>query len=98
MNRQPEIQLNRFQLALLLDSAKERFYNEVLANNVFCSHCGGIAGKGIRVEEIYLTSLNDIKVCGTCRVCNGKVARIIEFGEDKTFYEKANKFRSLLAG
>ncbi len=98
MNRPTEIQINRFQLALLLDSAQERFCNEVLATTVFCSHCGGIAGKGIIVEYIYLTSLNDIKVCGTCKVCNGKVARIIEFGEDKKFSEKANNFRSLLVG
>ena len=94
MGRPPEIQINRFQLALLLDNSQRGVYDEVLANNVFCSHCGGIAQKGIVAEDIYLTRLNDIMVRGTCKACNGKVARILEFGEDKTFYEKANNFRS----
>ena len=98
MNRSPEMLINRFQLALLLNNAQKHFYNEVLANNVFCSHCGEIAKKGIVVEEIYLTRLNDIMVRGTCKVCNGKVARIIEFGEDKNFCEKANNFRNSKRG
>jgi hypothetical protein len=30
---------------------------------------------------------------GNCKVCNGKVTRIMEFGEDNDFYRKANDFR-----
>ena len=93
MKRPPEIKINQFQLARLLDKEQMGFYNEVLADNVFCSHCGDVAKKGTVVEEIILSSLNDIMVRGTCKVCNGKVARIIEFGEDELFYEKAMKFR-----
>jgi hypothetical protein len=94
MKRPPEIQINQFQLACLLDEEQMGFYKEVLADNVFCGHCGGVASKGIVVQEIFLTDLNDILVRGTCKVCNGKVARILEFGKDKAFYEKANDFRN----
>ena len=93
MKRPPEIQINQFQLAILLDNSQKEFYNYVLADNVFCGHCGGVAGKGIIVDEIYLTSLNDVMVRGICRVCNGKVARCLEFGEDKAFYNRATDFR-----
>lgn len=93
MKRPPEIQINQFQLARLLDEEQMGFYKEVLADNVFCAHCGEVASKGIVVHEIFLTDLNDIMVRGTCKVCNGKVARILEFGEDNTFHEKAMKFR-----
>lgn len=94
MKRPPEIQINQFQLSRLLDEEQMGFYKEVLAKNVFCSHCGGVASKGIVVQELLLTDLNDIMVRGTCKICNGKVARILEFGEDKTFYEEAMKFRT----
>lgn len=93
MKRPPDIQINQFQLCRLLSEEQMGFYKEVLADSVFCAQCVGIASKGIVVQEIFLTNLNDIMVRGTCKVCNGKVARIMEFGEDKTFYEKAMKFR-----
>ena len=48
------------------------------------------------VKEIYLTNLNDIMVRGTCNICNGKVTRIMEFGDDKEFYKKANEFRKAI--
>jgi hypothetical protein len=93
MKRPPEIEINQFQLAILLDDDQKSFYNYVIAENVYCRHCGGTATKGIVVEEILLTSLNDIVAAGSCNQCNGEVARLFEFGEDKAFYEKANKFR-----
>lgn len=94
MKRLPEIQINPFQLALLLDDEQKSFYNSILSENVFCTHCNGFAIKGIVIEEIYLTDLNDIMVRGTCNVCRSKVARIIEFGADNAFYKKALKFRN----
>jgi hypothetical protein len=96
MSRPPEIQINQFQLAILLDDEQKQGYKFMLDEGVFCAHCGGIAQKGIVVEEIYLTNLNDIMVRGTCNVCNGKVCRIMEFGEDKAFYEKATDFRKAI--
>jgi len=93
MSRPPEIPINQFQLAILLNDEQKVGYKFMLDMGVFCDHCGGRAENGIVVEEIFLTNLNDIMVRGTCKVCNGKVARIMEFGEDNTFYEKAMKFR-----
>ncbi len=96
MSRLPEIPINRFQLAILLNDEEKQGYKYLLNEGVICMNCGGIAKKGIVVEEIFLTSLNDIMVKGICKVCNGKVARIMEFGEDKAFYEKANNFRKAI--
>ena len=96
MKRPIEIQINQVQLATLLDEKHKQDYKFLLEQGVICVHCDGIAKKGIVVEAIYLTHLNDIRVSGTCKVCNGKVGRIMEFGEDKTFYERANDFRKAL--
>ena len=94
--RPPEISINRFQLAILLNEKQKQDYQFMLDEGVFCGHCGGVAQKGIVVTEIYLNSLNDIIVHGTCKVCNGKVSCTMEFGEDKAFYEKANDFRKAI--
>ena len=88
-----EIPINQFQLAILLNEEQKVSYKFMLENGVFCVQCGSICEKGIEVEKIYLTNLNDVKVQGVCKVCNGKVVRIVEFGEDKAFYEKATNFR-----
>lgn len=94
MKRPPEIQINQFQLALLLNDEQKKFFKMVVANNVFCSQCGGVAKDGISVNEMFLTNLNDILVKGTCNACKGKVARMMEFGEDEEFYNKAMNFRN----
>lgn len=98
MIRPPEIPINRFQLAILLNEQQKQDYQFMLDEGVFCSHCGGVAEKGIVVTEIFLNSLNDIFVCGTCKVCSGKVACTMEFGEDEAFYENANAFRKTIGG
>ena len=95
--KQPiEIPINQFQLAVLLNVEQNQIYKFMIAEGVFCTQCCGIAANGIEVKEIYLTKLNDIRVHGTCNVCNGKVARIMEFGEVKAFYEKANDYREAI--
>lgn len=96
MNKPHEIQLNQFQLNILLNEEQKQDYTFLLEKGVYCKQCEGIADKGIVVEEVFLTNLNDIKVCGTCKVCSGKVARIMEFGEDRAFYEKADDFRKAI--
>lgn len=98
MKRPPAIKINRFQLARLLDKQQMDLYKEVCNSNVFCSHCRDTAKDGIEVEELILNDLNDIMIRGTCRVCNGQVGRIIEFGGDKAFYLKAMEFRKSLSG
>ena len=91
-----QVPINQFQLAILLNDEQKQIYKFMLDEGVFCTQCGDIAANGIEVKEIYLTNLNDIMVRGTCNVCKGKVARVIEFGEEKAFYEKANDFRKII--
>lgn len=96
MKRPPDIQINQFQLAILFDNEQKKEYKFMLDEGIYCGHCRGKAEKGIVVLEIHLTDLNDILVHGTCNVCNSKVSRIMEFGEDKEFYERATKFRKAI--
>ncbi|HHT35321.1 MAG: hypothetical protein WCZ71_05330 [Proteiniphilum sp.] len=93
MKELSEIQINQFQLAVLLDEEERHFYNVVVESFIYCSQCRGFAGEGVEVESIYLDSLNDIRVEGCCRKCGGRVARLFEFGEKKEFQEKACRFR-----
>lgn len=96
MNKPQEIQLNQFQLSILLNDEQRQGYTFLLEKGVYCKQCGGIAPKGVIVEKVFLTNLNDLKVCGTCKACNGEVTRIMEFGEDRAFYEKADEFRKAI--
>jgi len=96
MSKLKEIQINPFQLKRLLNKEQWEGYNYLLEHGVFCTTCGGKTAEGIRVNEILLTDLNDILVHGICKVCGGKVARLIEFGEDEYFYDRANGFRDSL--
>ena len=96
MRKLKEIRINPFQLNRLLSKKRMNDYRFLLAKGVFCSSCGGVCTEGIHVNEIILNSMNDILVRGSCKVCQGKVARVMEFGEDETFYEQANAFRATL--
>ena len=93
MNVHPEIQINKFQLGILLTGLDKKFFNCIIENNIYCSHCKNFAIKGILVDTIYLTKLNDVRVFGRCKICNSEVARLFEFGNEKVFGEKANKLR-----
>jgi len=96
MNLQEEIQLTEFQLYFLLSDEQRKAYNYLLDRGVYCTTCGVMCKNGVNVTEIYLSELNDITIHGTCNACNGKVARVMEFGEDTAFSEKANNFRNAL--
>jgi hypothetical protein len=93
MKELSEIQINQFQLAVLLDEEERHFYNVVVEGFIYCSHCRGFAGEGVELDSIYLDSLNDIRVESRCRKCGGRVVRLFEFGEKKEFQEKACRFR-----
>ena len=93
MKRPPEIQINQFQLNALLNQEEKSIYELIVREHVFCNGCEGAADEGVTVKEIYLNDLNDVVIQGTCNECGGKVARIIEYGENKEFYERAMKFR-----
>lgn len=92
------MRISELQVLVLLDKEQKWFYKKVLAENVYCSKCDGVAMLGIEVEEIYLDSLNDIRVAGVCNACKSKVSRTFEFGENKEFFERAvNLRKSLMA-
>lgn|GEM_PF-616669 len=93
MEKLPEIKINSFQLAVLLDEAKKLFYKFVIENLVFCAQCRETAHEGIDVTEVYLTASNDVRVRGRCRKCDGEVIRLFAFGGNKMFYEKACRLR-----
>ena len=93
MKRLTDIKINRFQLNVLLDDQQKEGFNFLVKQNIYCVTCSGFCKKGVIIEEIFLNSLNDIMIKGKCKVCNGQVARIMEFGEDKDFFNKANDFR-----
>jgi hypothetical protein len=96
MKRQKEIKLNEFQLNALLSEEEKNGYRYLLDNGVYCNGCQGICKKGVEIKSVKLDGLNDIVVEGTCRVCGHRVARVMEFGEDPEFFEKAVNFRKSL--
>ncbi|TYB32768.1 MAG: hypothetical protein FXF49_09835 [Flexistipes sinusarabici] len=93
MTDNEDLEINLFQLNGLFTEDQKRGFRFILQKGVFCTTCKGPCEKEIQIEKTYITPMNDILVKGTCKVCGGKVARVIEFGEDKTFSEKADKFR-----
>ena len=96
MKRQKEIKLNDFQLNVLLSEKEKKGYRYLLDNGVYCSGCQGICKKGVEIKSVKLDGLNDIVVEGTCNACGRRVARVMEFGEDPEFFEKAMNFRKSL--
>ena len=93
MRHLPEIKINSFQLAVLLDEVEKHFYNFVIDNLVFCAHCREIANEGVEVTEVCLTAMNDVRVRGRCRKCHNEVTRLFVFGGDEKFYERACRLR-----
>jgi hypothetical protein len=96
MKRPSTIKINQFQLARLLNKDQKQFFDRVTKEDVYCGKCIDAAPVGMTINEIFLNDLNDIVAKGTCNNCNHEVARMIEFGEDKAFYEKAMNFRKSL--
>jgi heterodisulfide reductase subunit C len=93
MKDKEEIPLNHFQLNVLLDKEREKIYNHLLENGVFCGTCKEHCTEGVLIEQIYLTVQNDIKITGKCKKCQSDVTRILEFGLDREFYKMADEFR-----
>ena len=93
MKDKEEITLNHFQLNVLLDEEREKIYNHLLENGVFCNTCKDNCPEGVQVEQLFLTKQNDIKIKGKCKKCQSDVTRILEFGLDREFYKMADDFR-----
>lgn len=93
MKRLIELKINRFQLNVLLNEEQKESFDCILNQNVYCGNCGGVPKQGVEIREIFLDLLNDIRIEGACKDCQGKVARILKFGENKEFYQKTMDFR-----
>ena len=87
------IKLNSFQLNILLDENEKKGFQFLLNKGVYCVRCKSVCKKGVVDYECRLDSRNDIIVNGKCAECGHPVARVMEFGEDKAFFKKADKFR-----
>ena len=96
MKKLKEIKLSRFQLYDLLNKEEIEDFKYLLKHGVYCTTCGGICSKGVINFTVSLNWLNDIMIEGECAVCGQKVARIMEFGENKSFFDKAMEYRETL--
>lgn len=91
MKQRKTIKINDFQLHILLDAVEQEGF-QILLNNSFCVKCKEERPL-TNIQEILLNDLNDIMVEGSCPVCGGKMGRYMEFGENQSFFEKADLFR-----
>lgn len=96
MKKLKEIKISRFQLNVLLNKEEKEGFGYLLKHGVYCTTCGGICSEGVLNYTVSLNWLNDIVIEGECAVCGQRVTRIMEFGEDKSFFEKAMDFRESL--
>ncbi len=96
MKRLKEIKLNEFQLNVLLSEEEKYGYRYLLQNGIYCNGCHDICNKGVELDSVKLDKLNDIVVEGSCNACGHQVVRVIEFGENPEFFEKAMNFRKSL--
>ncbi|NQU52710.1 MAG: hypothetical protein HQ522_09250 [Bacteroidetes bacterium] len=93
MKKLKEINLNTFQLNVLLNEQEKEAFEMLLNEGVYCMQCNDVCKDGVVDYSIKLNSLNDVVVDGDCGTCGNKVGRVMEFGEDPTFFAKAVEFR-----
>ena len=91
--RLPEIPISLHEVKTLMGN-NFHFFESITSNNIFCANCT-IDKKivGMNIREIYLSNLNDVMAKGICKECGGRVARVMETGEDPDFYKRAMAFR-----
>ena len=88
-----EMLITLFDVKTLMGN-KFQIFESITSNNIFCANCTKDKGVvGMNIREIYLSNLNDVIARGTCKECGGKVARVMETGDDPDFYERAMIFR-----
>jgi len=91
--RLPEIFISLSEVKDLMGD-KFQFFESITSDNIFCANCTRDKGAiGMIIHKIYLSNLNDVIARGTCKECGGKVARVMETGEDSDFHERAMEFR-----
>ena len=93
MKKQKALKLNPFQLNVLLNEEEKQDFQFLLENGVYCNNCKAVCPKGVVDYTASLDDLNDIRIEGHCAACGHKVVRIMELGEDRSFFEKVMEFR-----
>jgi heterodisulfide reductase subunit C len=96
MKKLKEIKLSRIQLDVLLNRQEKDDFGYLLKHGVYCTRCNEICTNGVLNYTVWLNWLNDIVLEGECAVCGQKVTRVIEFGENKSFFDKAMDYRESL--
>lgn len=95
MKHRKELAINTFQLHRILNESQQTSFRYLLDNGVYCRKCDEICA-GVRNYSILLNDMNDVIVDGFCRTCGDRVVRMMEFGEDAGFSERADVLRSEL--
>ncbi len=88
-----DIEINKFQLSELLSHKEKQGFKYLLKNGIYCSTCDDFCNIDILNLTIFLDRFNDIKVISRCTICQTEVSRIMEFGENESFFRKAVQFR-----
>jgi len=92
-----DIEINKFELNELLSQYEKQAFKYLLKNGIYCNLCKDFCKVHLSQIKIYLDRFNDIKVVGQCTECNHEVTRIMEFGENESFFRKAVQFRNTRA-
>lgn len=88
-----DIEINNFQLNGLLNYHEKQGFKYLLENGIFCSTCNDFCEYGVSNYKLILDRFNDINVIGECTLCGTKVSKVIEFGDNESFFRKAVQFR-----
>ena len=94
MKESYDIQLSFSQLNQLLSQHEKNAFKYLLENGIFCTTCNDYCQYGISNYKIFLDRFNDLKVVGECTLCGNEVTKIMEFGENESFFRKAVQFKN----
>lgn len=81
------VKISESDLKFILEDEFEEIY-DLAKNNSFCMTCVGDNEYEMNVEEIHLDRLNDVIFHGKCSNCSGRMARLVEIGEQKQYFIK----------
>jgi len=94
MISQNDIEISGSQLNQLLSQHEKHAFKYLVENGIYCNKCSDYCKLDISNHKVYLDRYNDIKVMGECKCCGSEVSKIIEFGENESFFRKAVQFRN----
>lgn len=92
-----DMEINKFQLNGLLNHHEKQGFKYLLENGVFCNTCNDYCKYSVSNYKLFLDRFNDIRVVGECTLCGAEVSRVMEFGDNESFFRKAVQFRNKMA-